>query len=162
MKYLEGQQEQEAIKLIEKAADVAKKGLCLRAKCGAVIVKYGEIIGEGYNAPPLNSEEHRTCLNEYQLPQKFKYDRTCCMHAEWRAIIDALKHKPEKLDGSRLYFTRINEEVVKWGKPFCTVCSRIILDVGIAEVILTQQKGLCLYSADEYNKLSHQYKDEEK
>lgn len=157
MEYLRGQQEKEAIGWMEKAAKVAKKALCLRAKCGVVIVKNRKIIGKGYNAPPLDDPKNRTCLNEYQLPQKFKYDRTCCIHAEWRAIIDALKNNPEKIKGSTFYFTRINEDVKRWGKPFCTVCSRLILDIGIKEVILPQEKGLCLYEADEYNKISYKY-----
>jgi len=162
MEYLTGEQKKEAVKWIKKATEVAEKSLCLQAKCGTVIVKDNEVVGEGYNAPPLDEEKHRTCLDEYHLPQKFKYDRTCCMHSEWRAIIDALKNKPEKIKGSRLYFTRIGEDIKKWGKPFCTVCSRIILDVGIAEVVLPQEQGLCLYSADEYNKESYRYGNERK
>ncbi|MBI2637712.1 MAG: hypothetical protein HYW88_02320 [Candidatus Sungbacteria bacterium] len=60
MKYLTGQQEKEAIRWMNKAAEVAKKALCLKAKCGSVIVNDGEIIGEGYNAPPLDREENRS------------------------------------------------------------------------------------------------------
>ncbi len=157
MKYLTGQQEKEATKWIKKTAEVAEKALCLRAKCGVVIVKNKKIIGKGYNAPPLDDPKNKTCLNEYQLSQKFKYDRTCCIYAEWRAIIDALKNNPEKIKGSTLYFTRINEDVKHWGKPFCTVCSRMILDVGIKEVVLPQEKGLCLYKAEEYSKASYEY-----
>ncbi len=157
MEYLRGQQEKEAVHWINEAAEIAKKALCLRAKCGAVVVKDGRVIGGGYNAPPLDDLKNGTCLNEYQLPQKFKYDRTCCMHAEWRAIIDALKNNPEKIKGSTLYFTRINEDVKQWGKSFCTVCSRMILDVGIKEVVLPQEKGLCLYEAEEYNRASYEY-----
>lgn len=157
MKYLTGQQEKEAMQWINEAAEIAKKALCLRAKCGVVIVKDGKVVGKGYNAPPLDEPRNQTCLNEYQLPQKFKYDKTCCMHAEWRAIIDVLKNNPEKVEGSTLYFTRINEDVKQWGRPFCTVCSRMILDVGIKKVVLPQEKGLCLYEADEYNSASYQY-----
>jgi len=29
-------------------------------------------------------------------------DKTCCMHAEQRAIFDALRRNPEKLDGSKM------------------------------------------------------------
>lgn len=157
MKYLKGQQKKEAAEWARKAAEAAEQSLCLRAKCGAVIIKDGEIIGKGYNAPPLNDPKNRTCLKKYRLPQKFKYDRTCCMHAEWRAIIDALKNNPEKVKDSTLYFTRINEDVKQWGKPFCTVCSRLILDIGIKEVVLPREKGLCLYKADEYNRVSYEY-----
>lgn len=162
MKYLDGQEEKDATVWVKKAAEVAEKALCLRAKCGAVIVKDGELIGKGYNAPPLDDHNNRKCLNEYDLPQKFKYDRTCCMHAEWRAIFNTLKNNSEKINGSSLYFTRINEDVNKWGKPFCTVCSRMILDSGIEWVVLPQEKGLCLYGAKEYNEVSYDYVPEQK
>ena len=159
MKYLQNSEEQEAEKWMNEAASVAEKALCLRAKCGAVIINDGEIIGQGYNAPPLNDEKNRTCLNKYDFNGKPKYDHTCCMHAEWRAILDAIKRNPEKLKGSRLYFTRVDESgnIKKSGEPYCTVCSRFALDVGISEFLLWQDRGICSYFTDEYNKLSYSY-----
>ncbi|MFH1583213.1 MAG: deaminase [Candidatus Falkowbacteria bacterium] len=116
MEYLKGQQEKEATEWMEKAAEVAEKTLCFKAKCGTVIVKNGEIIGRGYNAPPLDKEENRTCNKEFGSG-KPKYDKTCCIHAEWRAIVDALKRNLEKikleeyfrsgiLEGIKMYLRR--------------------------------------------------------
>jgi len=161
MKFLIGEEEKEAIKWMNEAAKVAAKALCFKAKCGTVIVKEGEIIGKGYNAPPLDKEENRTCLEEF-VPGKLKYDKTCCIHAEWRAVMDALKTNPEKIEGSKLYFIRIDEQgsVKKSGKPYCTVCSRLALDSGISEFLLWHEEGICSYPTDEYNKLSYSYKDQ--
>lgn len=158
MEYLKGQQENEAMLWMNKAVEVAKKALCLRVKCGTIIVKDGEIIGEGYNAPPLDLEENQTCNEEFG-PGKLKYDRTCCMHAEWRAIMDALRRNPEKIKGSNLYFIRIDEsgEIKKSGKPYCTVCSRMALDVGIEKFLLWHEEGISEYSTDKYNRLSYEY-----
>jgi len=158
MKYLMGQQEKEVIKLMKKAAGIADKALCLKAKCGAIIVKDGEIIGEGYNAPPLDKEENRTCDKEFS-PGKLKYDKTCCMHAEWRAIMDALKRNSKKIKGSTLYFTRVDESgnIKKSGKPYCTVCSRMVLDAGIEKFVLWHEEGICEYPTGEYNRLSYEY-----
>lgn len=158
MEYLKGQQEQEAILWMGRAKEIAMQALCSRAKCGAVIVKDGEIIGQGYNAPPLDKEENRMCNNEFG-PGKPKYDRTCCMHAEWRAVMDALKRNPDKLSGSKIYFSRVDEngEIKKSGKPYCTVCSRMALDAGITYFLLWHEDGICQYPADEYNRLSYQY-----
>ena len=158
MNYLTGQQEKEAIRCMEKAAEVAEKALCLKAKCGTVILKDGEIIGEGYNAPPLDKEENRMCDKEVGIGKE-RYDRTCCMHAEWRAIMDALRRNPEKLKGSKLYFTRIDERghVKKSGKPYCTVCSRMALDAEIEKFVLWHKDGICEYPTDEYDRLSYQY-----
>ena len=158
MKYLKGKQKEEAIKWLNKSAEIAKKALCFRAKCGAVIVKNGKIIGKGYNAPPLDSEKNRMCNKELNFG-KPKYDKTCCMHAEWRAIIDAIKRNPDKIKGSKLYFIRIDKDgkIKKSGKPYCTVCSRMALDVKINKFVLWHEEGICEYPTDEYNKLSYEY-----
>ena len=158
MQYLKEQQEQKAIEWMNWAVEVAKKALCLRAKCGAVIVQKGEIIGEGYNAPPLDKEEYRMCDKVFGLG-KPKYDQTCCVHAEWRAIIDALKRNPDKIKDSKLYFVRVDEggKIKKSGKPYCTVCSRLALDVGITYFLLWHEEGIGEYLTDEYNQLSYQY-----
>lgn len=143
---------------MEKAAAVAARSLCHKAKCGSVIVKDWEVIGKGYNAPPLDKEENRTCDTEF-ASGKPKYDQTCCMHAEWRAIFDALKSNSEKLFGSTLYFCRLDEHgsIKKVGKPYCTVCSRLALDAGIATFVLWHDDGICEYPTDEYNRLSYEY-----
>ncbi len=160
MKFLTGQEEEKAMEWMSQAAEVAKFALCLRAKCGTVIVNNDEIIAFGYNAPPLDKKEDRICLQEFG-PGKPKYDKTCCMHAEWRAIMDALKRNPEKIKGSRLYFTRVDEQgnIKKSGKPLCTVCSRLALDSGISEFLLWHDEGICAYPTDEYNRLSYQYEE---
>lgn len=162
MEYLKDQQEKETILWMNKAAEAARSALCSRAKCGTVIVKNSEIIGAGYNAPPLDSEENRTCGKEFGRGKK-NYDRTCCMHAEWRAITDALKKNPEKVSGAKLYFVRVDEsgEIKKSGKPYCTVCSRMALDVGIGKFVLWHEEGIGEYQTDEYNRLSHEYVPDE-
>src|SRR3989344_4114295 len=158
MDYLKDQKEKDAIKWMNQAAKMAEKALCFKAKCGTVIVKDGEVIGEGHNAPPLDREENRTCDKEFGFG-KPKYDRTCCMHAEWRAIMEALKTNPEKIMGSKLYFTRVDNggKLKKSGKPYCTVCSRMALDAGIDKFILWHEKGICEYDTEEYNRLSYGY-----
>ncbi len=158
MKYLKGEEEQEAIKWMNEAAESAKKALCLKAKCGTVIIKNGEVIGRGYNAPPLDKEENRTCNKQFGSG-KPGYDRTCCVHAEWRAIMDALKKNPDKIAGSKLYFTRVgdNGELKRSGKPYCTVCSRLALDSGIADFLLWHKEGIGEYPTNEYDRLSYEY-----
>ena len=90
----------EAERFFSMAAKVARNATCHRAKCGTVIIKDDQVIGQGYNGPALDNEDNRTCDNEYDLSIKPKYDKTCCIHAEWRAILDACKQNPSKLQGS--------------------------------------------------------------
>ena len=84
------------------------------------------------------------------------------MHAEWRAIMDALKNNPEKIKGSKLYFTKVHEDgnLLRSGQPDCTVCSRLALDSGISTFVLWHEEGIHEYPTDEYNKLSYQYLSE--
>ncbi len=160
MRRLTGTEEAAAIRWMHEAGTAAEEALCLKAKCGTVIVADDSVIGRGYNAPPGDDPAHRTCLEPYDGSGKPKYDHTCCMHAEWRAIIDALKRNSGKLPGSRLYFTRVDENgtLIRSGEPYCTVCSRLALDVSIAEFHLWQESGVAAYPTDEYNRLSHHYR----
>lgn len=160
MRFLTNEEEKEAIKWMNEAAKIAELALCFRAKCGTVIVGSGAVIGRGYNAPPRDDPKNRICLNEYQFREKKpKYDLTCCMHAEWRAILDALKRNGEKVKDARLYFIRVDQDgnIKKSGQPYCTVCSRMALDVGIAEFLLWHEEGICAYPTDEYDRLSYSY-----
>ena len=147
-------------KYFKLAARVAKKSTCLRGHCGSVIVnKSGQVIGEGYNSPPLNDEENRTCLEEYTATEKLRFDKTCCIHAEWRAIIDALKHQPKDISGSTLYFMRIdkNGEFTDAGKPSCTTCSRLALESGIKYFALWENGKPAVYDTKTYNRLSYDF-----
>lgn len=161
MEYLVMEKEKIAFKYIKKAKEVARKSKCKRAKCGCVIVKSSEIIGEGFNSPPDERENQRRCSFSNEKYDKKVTDKTCCIHAEQRAIIDALKRNPEKIKDSTLYFVRLdkNDELTWAGKPYCTICSKMVLDVGIKDFILFHQDGVCLYDTDEYNTLSYNYKE---
>ncbi|MDD5639307.1 MAG: hypothetical protein PHR47_00675 [Candidatus Pacebacteria bacterium] len=158
MKYLTGKEEQEAFIFIDKAAEIGRNSPCFRSRCGSVIVNNKEIIGLGFNSPP-NGKTLDYCLKD-DLPNDFKSDKTCCVHAEQRAIMDALKNNPQKIIGSRLYFIRLDEkgEKTRAGNPYCTICSKMALDVGISEFILWHEKGIYVYNTDEYNNISFNYK----
>lgn len=69
----------------------AKKATCTRSKCGSIIVKNGQIIGKGYNSPPKEESSPVRCQCEKSSYDKKVTDKTCCIHAEQRAIFDALK-----------------------------------------------------------------------
>lgn len=141
------------------AANIAKDATCEHAKCGSVVVgSEGGIIGSGYNAPPLDDESQRTCSIELDVKSKPKYDKTCCVHAEWNAILNACKTAPEKLAGATLYFMRVDQsgEFTNAGDPYCTVCSRLALESGIAYFALWNG-GPSMYTTADYNRISYRY-----
>ncbi len=140
---------------------VACNASCLKAKCGSVVVDIdGNIIGLGFNAPPLEDESQRKCSASFDTDIKPKYDKTCCVHAEWAAILDALRTAPDKVKGSTLYFMRIGEkdEFTDAGVPFCTVCSRLALQAGIAQFGLWND-GPEMWDTAEYNLVSYQHSE---
>lgn len=159
MRYLSGEEHVAAEKFLNDAANVARQSTCQNAHCGAVIVKNGKIIGQGFNSPPQNDESQRTCNTPAFPSDKPRFDQTCCIHAEWRAIFDAFKHHPDTITGARLYFTWVDSEgnPKKAGKPYCTVCSRLALESGLAEFVLWHDKGIGVYDTKEYNLLSYRY-----
>lgn len=159
MRYLSGNEEKKALEYIAKATEVAQNATCERSKCGSVIVQLDEIIGNGFNSPSQDIEEQRRCSykkNSYHIKVT---DKTCCVHSEQRAIMDALRKNPDKLSGSRLYFIRADDKGAssREGEPYCTICSKMALDVGIAEFVLWHDKGICVYDTEEYNALSFQF-----
>lgn len=159
MKVISFTNAQTELGFFEKAVSVARNSTCLRSQCGTVIVKNGEIIGEGFNSSPGGREDVRRCLTKNEVSPRFKSDRTCCVHAEQRAIIDAFKKNPNKLDSSRLYFIRLDKNGTKQfsGEPYCTICSKMALDSNIAEFALYREEGVCIWDTFEYNQESYRY-----
>lgn len=165
------------------ARECAVKSLCLRGKCGAIIVgKNFTILGIGWNSPPNNVPPtvcrkdaiKQAIIRGIKEGKEVKiHNATCCVHAEERAIINALENKPsdyidaeDLFEGSSLYFVAIDEKgnIKPSGHPWCTRCSNLALDVGIekwyiyhAENVWSLGKGIYVYSAFEYNEVSFEY-----
>lgn len=135
----------------------ARKATCGRRFCGGVVVSVeGEVIGRGWNGPPAGDESQRRCGRKSELHPDFKSDKTCCPHAEWRAIFNALRSAPGKVIGSTLYFAACDEngEHIFAGEPYCTICSKMALDVGIVGFGLWHEEGIHVYDTSDYNNLS--------
>ncbi len=156
MKILE--EDDNLVGIISQLVSVANLATCRRSKCGSVIVSDdGIVIGSGYNSMPCN--ENLECFKD-NLSATFKSDKTCCVHAEQRAIMDALKNEyRDKIQGSTLYFIRLddNGEPKRSGKPYCSICSKMALDVGIGYFVLWHNEGWTAYNTKEYNEITFQY-----
>lgn len=153
MRLVSGQEKNSAEKFFEEALLQCQNSLCLSSQSGCVIVKDNQLIGKGTNSPPGNNCLEKCVKDDW--PADFRSDKTCCVHAEQRAIMDALKHHSENIAGSTLYYIRKkNGQKVFAGKPYCTICSKLALDVGISEFVLWHEEGITAYDAAEYNQLS--------
>lgn len=144
---------------MKRTRSIALLSTCKRSKCGSVITtghNDNDVIGVGCNSMPcdLNS----VCFKD-NISEGFKSDKSCCVHAEQRAILEAVKDYPEKIKGSTLYFVRLDEQgnIKKSGAPYCTICSKMALDVGILLFVLWHEKGITIYNTKEYNEISFMY-----
>lgn len=144
--------------LFEQLVETAKCATCHRSKCGSLIIAAdGQVISYGYNSMPCDVVED--CFKDGLAPT-FKSDKTCCIHAEQRAIMNALKSFPDKIEGSTLLFIRLDENNVpkRSGEPYCTICSKLALDAGISRFCLWHKEGWTAYETKHYNELSFKYK----
>lgn len=145
-------------KQFDEAVREAEKSSCARRRCGSVIADVGgEIVGRGHNSPPGGGPAR--CHVEKSSYHEKVTDKTCCVHAEQRAVADALSRNPEKMKGSMLFFASVDErgDPVPAGRPYCTICSKTALDVGIKEFVLFEERGLVSYETDEYDELSRSF-----
>jgi len=159
MQRIIGEEYKKVLPYLKAAAEVAMQATCHRANCGSVVVKNGKIIGEGFNGPALGNEGNRRCDALWDYSVKPKYDKTCCVHAEWRAVIDACKRNGADIEGSRLYFMRVDEngDFTDADDPYCTVCSRLTMESGVGEFVLWNAKGADIYNLAEYDRKSASY-----
>jgi deoxycytidylate deaminase len=161
MEYLSTEQASLVQKYLDRAAEVALNATCQRSKCGSVIVSNDQIIGEGFNSPAAGLESQRRCTADKSQYHRKVTDKTCCVHAEQRAIMAALSTNPAKINGSILYFILLDESQKPSfaGQPYCTICSKMALDAGVKTFVLWHQQGIAFYDTAEYNQLSYQYQD---
>ncbi|NIM46807.1 MAG: hypothetical protein GTN40_01465 [Candidatus Aenigmarchaeota archaeon] len=155
MRKLKGENLKEAQKYIDLAVRASKSSKCKKSKRGAVLVRKGKVIGVGYNGAP-NGKFCPVCLRE-NIRDNSRMELCYAIHAEQRAIINALKNG-YNLKGSRLYHIKVkNGKMVPSEDLSCTLCSRMILESDVSEMVLLHSDGLTVYDAEEYNDLSFDY-----
>ena len=152
------------------ACNVAMNSLCLKSKCGAVLVGKpyfepqagthalfdGSLVSVGFNSPPRSDPAFRRCGATTPSKAHPKAGRTCCVHAEVRALLAAPR---DRIEGSTLYFSRVNEAgyLQPSGRPWCTECSKLALDLGVKTWVLWHEEGPAEYDAAHYDWLSNRY-----
>lgn len=146
---------------MERAAEQARRATCERDRCGAVVMRAGKIVGAGFNGPVRGFAPR--CATAKTSPLKPKSDRTCCVHAEWRALLEATQELGGKLRACVLFFTRVERsgegQRVASGLPYCTVCSRLAHELGLEYWVLDHgaPRGLVEYTAAQYDEISHEF-----
>lgn len=106
---------------------VASRGNCLRRRVGALIVLDRRIVTTGYNGTPRgirNCFEGGCARCSGDAPSGADLEQCICSHAEENAITQAAYHGIA-LRGATLFCTL---------SP-CLICSRMIINSGIREVV---------------------------
>jgi dCMP deaminase len=113
---------------------VATRSNCIKRKVAAIIVKDSRVVSTGYNGTPRGA---RNC-NEGGCPRcngmaqsGTALDECLCCHGEENAITQAAYHGTS-LKGATLYTTFAP----------CLLCTKMIINSGIAEVIYNQDYPL--------------------
>lgn len=120
------------------AAQVLKRGTCLRRNYGAVIVNNDQIVATGYTGSPrgdVNCCETGLCEREQlQVKPGERYELCKSVHAEMNAIISAGR---ERTMGAKIYIVGydVKADKVIATKP-CLLCNRMIRNAGIVEIII--------------------------
>ena len=128
---------------------VAERGTCLRRNYGAIIVMNDQIISTGYVGAPrgrANCSDLGYCTRErLQIPRGERYELCRSVHAEANAIIHAAR---SDMLGAILYLVGKeygSDAYVRGANP-CAMCKRMIINAGIARVIVRE-------SRDEYRSI---------
>jgi len=113
---------------------VAMRSNCMKRKVAAIIVKDRRVISTGYNGTPRGAQN----CNEGGCPRcnsmaasGTALDECLCCHGEENAITQAAYHGTS-LKGSTLYTTFAP----------CLLCTKMIINSGIAEVVYNQDYPL--------------------
>ena len=112
---------------MDKAYEQAEKSSCSRIKVGAVLVKDGKIIAQGYNnvTGGIRDCKNLGCIRDtFNIPsgQRREVCRAIC--AEQLAISEAARNGIE-LDGSIAYITDFP----------CHICSKLLVSSGVKEIV---------------------------
>jgi dCMP deaminase len=113
---------------------VAMRSNCMKRKIAAIIVKDRRVVSTGYNGTPRgakNCNEGGCPRCNGMAPSGTALDECLCCHGEENAITQAAYHGTS-LKGSTLYTTYAP----------CLLCTKMIINSGIAEVIYNQDYPL--------------------
>jgi len=152
MNILEGSELKKAQDFFKKAALIAKSSLCSVSSVGALVVKGGRVIGSAHNGPIEKACD--PCLLKV-VDGRARTELCYAMHAEERAIMNALENG-HSTEGADLYSARtVNGEVIPYKNGLCAACGRAFLESGIKRVIMSKKDdGVVSFDANEFYDLS--------
>ncbi|MBQ0109810.1 MAG: dCMP deaminase family protein [Clostridiales bacterium] len=136
------------------AQTVTERGTCLRRRFGAIIVKDDVIVSTGYAGAPRgrkNCCDLGYCLRDkMNIPRGERYELCRSVHAEANAIISAAR---ERMLGADLYLACVDAKTgeLVGGTTSCQMCKRMVINAGIARVIVRETKDeYSIYNVEDW------------
>jgi dCMP deaminase len=121
---------------------VSSRSTCLRRRYGAVIVKDRVIVSTGYNGSPRGSDNcvdiNKCMRRELNVPPGERYELCEAVHAEQNAIINGA---PDRMKDASIYIAGFEEDDTPANGRPCKLCSRMIRNAGIVEVIYLDKES---------------------
>jgi len=127
---------------LEYARDLSKNSICQKMHFGAIIVKDGKILAEGYNNP-YDNKKCDPCLR-IGVESGTKLELCRAVHAEQKSLLYAL-NKQIDISNAIMYVAGTFPD----GKPFikteknfyCTFCSRLLNQTKLKGIVIGTTKG---------------------
>lgn len=116
---------------MDMAYEQAEKSVCLRAKVGAVLVKDGMVVAQGYNnvVGGIRPCKEVGCLRDIlNIPSGTRREVCRNICAEQLAISEAARNGVE-LDGSVAYITTYP----------CHICAKLLVSSGVTEIVYDKE-----------------------
>jgi dCMP deaminase len=106
---------------------VSTRSTCIRRQVGAVVVKDKRVLATGYNGSPKGTAhcEDLGCIrDQMHIPSGTRHELCRGVHAEQNAVAQAA------------YFgTSIKDATIYTTTFPCSMCAKILINAGIAEVV---------------------------
>ena len=127
---------------------VATRSTCLKKKYGAIIVKDGYAISQGYNGAPVGEPHCVSCTKCGHGKDVETYLSCKSVHAEQNALLASSR---QEMLGADLYlacYDMTSGEPIECEAWPCEICLRLIKNAGIQRVI---NKTGVIYERDSNN-----------
>ena len=135
---------------LDKALALAKNGHCKRRNFGAIIVKNGKIVSEGFSKAPDGripcTELQEPCVRDkMNITRGTHYEKCRSIHAEQKAVISGNR---QDMKGATMFLSGLDyttKELIDFTTP-CIMCKKFIFDAGISQTIVRRPNGQIVLS----------------
>ena len=162
MRYIKDSEAQGLKAYFDKCLELARNSDCKEAQYGAIIVKDGKVIGEGYNHVPDELREKYDCdrcpRRNADLHKGIGLELCISTHAEEAAVQDMMikrQYKKEESENAQMVIGKMkngNSDILQPKiKLYCTKCAgKIAKETMIKEVIFLTSDGYVAIDSIEF------------